>query len=144
MGAKVGGSGTMSEINMTPLIDIVLVVLIIMMVNIPIQIERMGLKLPAPNPPPPPPDQQIDQLVIAVYQNGNLALNRKLMTKEKMRFELQTHLKAMAHKQVFIDAHPDANFGLVVDMVDLARNAGGCAGDIPAVEGTEDYCPVQV
>ena len=66
MGAQLGNSGAFSDINMTPLIDIVLVVLIIMMVNIPIQIEEMGLKLPSPLPPPPPPDVPVEQLVIAI------------------------------------------------------------------------------
>jgi len=51
MGAQLGTKGAISDINMTPLIDIVLVVLIIMMVNIPIQIEEMGLKLPSNVPP---------------------------------------------------------------------------------------------
>jgi biopolymer transport protein ExbD len=55
MGAKLGGGGgAVSDINMTPLIDIVLVVLIIMMVNMPIQIEEMGVKLPGVSDKPPP------------------------------------------------------------------------------------------
>lgn len=145
MGGKVGTSGgPVGDINMTPLIDIVLVVLIIMMVNIPIQIERMGLKLPSPNPPPVPPPPSADQLVVAVYEDGTLSLNRRLMKLEKLQYELQRRMKSMSKKQVFVDAHPKANYGLVVQMVDLARNAGGCAGEIPESEGTDDYCPVQV
>src|SRR5688572_9005442 len=116
--------GAMSEINMTPLIDIVLVVLIIMMVNIPIQIEEMGLKLPSNITPPEPPPPDSDQLVIALYEDGQLALNRTAMSPDEMLYELGRRLRPMAKKNVFVDAHTKVPWGAVVDMVDLAREAG--------------------
>lgn len=124
MGAQLGTKGQMSEINMTPLIDIVLVVLIIMMVNIPIQIEEMGLKLPSPNPPPPPPNTETEQLVVAVYADSTVALNRRAMAEDKMLYELQRRLRGMTAKNVFVDADAKVDYGRVVDMVDLARQAG--------------------
>jgi biopolymer transport protein ExbD len=114
----------MSEINMTPLIDIVLVVLIIMMVNIPIQIEEMGLKLPSPIVPPVPPPPDTEQLLIAIYEDGQIALNRKAMGEDEMLYELGRRLRPMAKKNVFVDAHITVQWGRVVDMVDLAREAG--------------------
>ena len=124
MGMKLHSKGAMSDINMTPLIDIVLVVLIIMMVNIPIQIEEMGLKLPSPIVPPEPPPPDTEQLVIAIYQDGQIALNRKAMSEPEMLYEAGRRLRPMAKKNVFVDAHPDVPYGRVVDMVDLAREAG--------------------
>ncbi|HHO50660.1 MAG TPA: biopolymer transporter ExbD [Deltaproteobacteria bacterium] len=124
MGAQLGASGTMSDINMTPLIDIVLVVLIIMMVNIPIQIEEMGLKLPSSKAPIQENRTDVEQLLIAVYDDGKIALNRRAMTKEKMFYELQRRLRSSEKKNVFVDAHVDVEYGTVVDMVDLAREAG--------------------
>jgi len=124
MGGQLGTRQALTEINMTPLIDIVLVVLIIMMVNIPIQIEQMGIKLPSDvqvqrdNEPPP------DQLVIAVYEDGKVALNRELMEEDKVFFEVTRRLRSMAKKNVFIDAHPETGYGIVVDWMDLAREAG--------------------
>jgi len=125
MGASLaGGSGPVSDINMTPLIDIVLVVLIIMMVNIPIQIEEMGVKLPSAektntkNPP------NVDQLVVAIYKDGDLALNRRVMTEEVLFYEVTRRLRPMGEKRVFIDADPTVDYGRVVDMVDMAREAG--------------------
>jgi biopolymer transport protein ExbD len=125
MGAKMGG-GSFDDINMTPLIDIVLVVLIIMMVNIPIQVNEMGVKLPGPKPdvPPPPPEDVVEQLVLAYYEDGQVALNRKAMTQENLFFELTRRLRAVEKKNVFIDAHPLANYGAVVDLMDMAREAG--------------------
>lgn len=125
MGAAVGQKGAFNDINMTPLIDIVLVVLIIMMVNIPIQIEEMSLKLPSPIPPPtPPPDTPSEQLVIAMYDDGRVALNRAVSSEQNMLYEMTRRLRSMPNKNVFIDAATKVPYGRVVDMVDLARNAG--------------------
>lgn len=125
MGASLGSKGTMSEINMTPLIDIVLVVLIIMMVNMPIEIETLGVKLPSNNPvDKPPPDQPVEQLVIMLYENGDTALNRQQIPDDSMFFEITRRLKPMEKKIVFIDAHPVVKFSRVVDAIDLAKEAG--------------------
>jgi biopolymer transport protein ExbD len=124
MGGQLGAKGSFADINMTPLIDIVLVVLIIMMVNIPIQIEEMGLKLPSNITPPVPPPPDSDQLAISLYDDGQIALNRKAMSEEDMKYELGRRLRPMAKKSVFVDAAATAPYGRVVDMVDLAREAG--------------------
>lgn len=125
MGAQLGAKGAMSEMNMTPLIDIVLVVLIIMMVTIPIEVQQMGVKVPGPpieNQPPPPPSD--DQLLVAVYADGSIALNRKQMTEDVLFYELTRRLRPLEHKNVFVDAHPEAPYERVVKMIDLGRQAG--------------------
>ena len=125
MGAQLGSKGSFNDINMTPLIDIVLVVLIIMMVNIPIQVNEMGVKLPSKTEKLPPETQnKPQQLVIAIYENGDLALNRKLIAEEPLFFEMTRRLRNMEKKNAFVDAHPTVNYGRVVDMMDLAREAG--------------------
>ena len=111
MGAKLGGGG-FDDINMTPLIDIVLVVLIIMMVNIPISVEEMGVKLPGRQDAPRVDQPPADQLVIAVYEDGDLALNRKIMQEESLFYEITRRLRPMAKKNVFIDAHPKCQLQL--------------------------------
>lgn len=129
MGAQLGGKGAFSDINMTPLIDIVLVVLIIMMVNIPIQIEEMGLNLPSPIQTTPPPPPNPDQLVIMLYKDAgskevSLGLNRRVMKEDELFYEVTRRLKPMTNKIVFIDSHPEVDYGRVIDMVDIAREAG--------------------
>ncbi|NCG18840.1 MAG: AgmX/PglI C-terminal domain-containing protein [Rhodobacterales bacterium] len=136
MGGSLGtGAGPNSEPNFAPLIDVVLVILIIMMVNIPIQIEEMGVKLPSSeqSTSKPPPEAQ-EQLVIAIYDNSEgenaeeepvrLALNRKRMTEEYLFNEITRRLRPMTDKNVFIDADAEVMYGHIVDMVDLAREAG--------------------
>jgi biopolymer transport protein ExbD len=124
VGAQLGGGSAFSDINMTPLIDIVLVVLIIMMVNIPIQIEEMGLNLPNPLPPPTPVEPNPDQMVIALYEDGTSALNRRVMKDDEMFYEMTRRLKPMTNKIVFVDSAPKVAYGRVIDAVDLAREAG--------------------
>ncbi|HMV68136.1 MAG TPA: biopolymer transporter ExbD [Myxococcota bacterium] len=129
MGAQLGGKGAFSDINMTPLIDIVLVVLIIMMVNIPIQIEEMGLNLPSPLPPPADQEPNPDQLVVMLYHDSatketQLGLNRRIMKEDELFYELTRRLKPMSNKIVFIDSHPEVDYGRVIDMVDMSREAG--------------------
>ncbi|MBX2804072.1 MAG: biopolymer transporter ExbD [Myxococcales bacterium] len=122
MGAQLGSDGAMSEINMTPLIDIVLVVLIIMMVNIPIQIEEMGLKLPSQKTTVNKSNNE--QLAIALYADGKMALNRRAMDRQAMLYELTRRLRSMEKKNVFVDADLSLEYGNIVDAVDLAREAG--------------------
>lgn len=124
MGAKLGTKGVMADMNLTPLIDIVLVVLIIMMVNVPIQIEEMGVKLPGAEVKTSRFDVPVEQLVVAVYADGRLALNRRLMSEDVLFYEVTRRLRPMDKKNVFIDAHPDVDYGAVVHMMDVARAAG--------------------
>jgi len=125
MGAQLGGGGMMAEINMTPLIDIVLVVLIIMMVNIPIEVERMGVKLPAEvEKKTTPPKEPLQQLVIMLYEDGKIALNRELMDEDSIFGEVTRRLRASEKKIVFVDAHPERTWNDVMDLVDIAKEAG--------------------
>lgn len=129
MGAKVGGSKKgMDEINVTPLIDVVLVLLIIFMVMTPKKIQNMASNLPPEDteePPPPPPDKPPEQLMVAVYADGTTALNLDPYTSDDaLRDILERRLAAKDKKTVFVDAHPDAPYGRVVSVMDVARDAG--------------------
>jgi biopolymer transport protein ExbD len=131
MGAKVGNSNKgMDEINVTPLIDVVLVLLILFMVMTPKKIQNMASNLPPQDteePPPPPPDKPPDQLMLAVYDDGTTALNLKPFALDgdpALQAELTARLAAKDKKTVFVDAHPDATYARVVKVMDLARDSG--------------------
>jgi biopolymer transport protein ExbD len=146
MGAKVGGSKKgMDEINVTPLIDVVLVLLIIFMVMTPKKIQNMASNLPPEDteePPPPPPDKPPDQLMLAVYADGTTALNLEPFTSDDaLRDILERRLAAKDKKTVFVDAHPDAPYGRVVSVMDLARDAGA---DKIGFADLKDEGPVRV
>lgn len=127
MGAKVGTDSSFDDLNLTPLIDVVLVVLIIMMVSIPIQVQEMGVKVPDPTQKPPPRPKDLpppDQLVVSLYAGGEIALNRRLMDPKKLSFELNRRIRGMAKKNVFIDADISVPYHTVVEMIDIARSEG--------------------
>ena len=129
MGAKVGNSKKgMDEINVTPLIDVVLVLLILFMVMTPKKIQNMASNLPPEDteePPPPPPDKPPEQLMVAIYADGTTALNLEPYTSDDALLDiLSRRLAAKDKKTVFVDAHPDAPYGRVVSVMDLARDAG--------------------
>ncbi|MCP4809695.1 MAG: biopolymer transporter ExbD [Proteobacteria bacterium] len=126
MGAKVGGSkgGANSDINVTPLIDVVLVLLIIFMVLTPRTIEEITASLPSKTETKKKQDDKNDQLLVAVYEDGSAALNLKKMDDRELWDQLRKRLRAKEKKVVFVDAHPNLEFGRVVSMMDLAKDAG--------------------
>ncbi len=126
MGFKMNkGGGPDSDINVTPLIDIVLVMLIIFMVLTPRTIEEMAANLPSQTKQQRPKnDDKPDQLLVAAYDDGSIALNLRLMEKRELYEQLRKRLRAKDKKVVFVDAHPDLTYGKVVEVMDLVRDAG--------------------
>jgi biopolymer transport protein TolR len=125
MGAKVGGkSGAESDINVTPLIDVVLVLLIIFMVLTPRVIEEMQANLPSKTETVKKPKDKQDQLVVALYENGDLALNANVLERRELHEQLRKRLRAKEKKVVFVDAHPNLDYGSVVTVMDLVKSAG--------------------
>lgn len=125
MGAKVGRkSGPENEINVTPLIDVVLVLLIIFMVLTPRVIEEMQANLPSKTETVKKKNDKKDQLVVALYENGDLALNANVLEKRALHEQLRKRLLAKEKKVVFVDAHPNLAYGDVITVMDLVKAAG--------------------
>lgn len=123
MGFKVGDDdgGGMSEINVTPLIDIMLVMLIIFMIITPPSLSQMAAKLPEKTESIPQEDLPKDQLVAAICEDGTFALNRRVMPLDELRREVAQRLRSKAKKVVFVDGHPDAPYEQVVTLMDTVR-----------------------
>ncbi len=119
-----GKKGGFNDINVTPLIDIVLVVLIIFMVITPQTIDELSVNLPKKTETVKQKDLPTDQLVIAVCEDGRFALNKQIMPLEQLEQQLRGRLAAKSDKVCFVDAHPEAPYDKVVDLMDSARAAG--------------------
>ena len=125
------GGGAVGEINVTPLIDIVLVLLIIYMVVTPVMTHQMDINLPEKSETVPEDDVPKEQLLVATCEDGTYAFNRQPLPLE----EVQDRLRKKIRKKringekpvVFVDAHPSTNYADVVKLMDTVRDAGNQA-----------------
>lgn len=128
MGFKLGDKSDgrpNAEINVTPLIDIMLVLLIIFMIAMPRMVHEMAMNLPSKTETKKKEDDdKPKQLMVAIYDDERLALNREYLSKEELSKRLTAEIKGRETKVIFVDAHPDVNYAYVVDIFDLVRDAG--------------------
>jgi biopolymer transport protein ExbD len=126
MGMNVGGGGSsLSNINMTPMIDILLVLLIIFMVITPM--TPHGLEALVPQPPPP--NQQVTQandrtVVIIINKDKSMILNTEPTDETRLGKRLEDIFKTRAERVVFVKGDPDLEFQVVARAIDIAKGAG--------------------
>ena len=131
MGMQVGGrkSGVVADMNIVPLIDILLVLLIIFMVITPT--TPKGLEALVPQPPPPGtvvnPDVLAKTVVVQVSgreTNVTLKINQEDTTWEQLGTRLEEIFKSRAERIAFIKGDEGVSFSAVARAIDIMRNAG--------------------
>ena len=125
MSMSVGGDGggLKSEINVTPLVDVMLVLLIIMMIVAPLLQQGVSLKLPTASNSGEKPETQ-DQTVVAVTSDARFFVNSVQVSKDNLQQRVTELLESKAQKIVIIKADVDAEYGAVMEAMDTLRAAG--------------------
>jgi biopolymer transport protein TolR len=119
-----GGGGQTCDMNVTPLIDVLLVLLIIFMVITPL--TPKGLEALVPQPPPPhQPETQTDRTVVVqvLLDNGKvkLKINQEDVSQENLQTRLTDIFKTRAERVMFVKGDPDVEFQNVAQVIDIAR-----------------------
>ncbi len=129
VGASTGKKGQAApEMNVTPLVDVVLVLLIIFMVIAPALKATFWVHVPDrpdPNQPETPPDPDaLQPIVVSVTREGRIRINRDIVPDSQFPTRLHRALAARGERKVFFDAANDAPYGRTVEVLDLARRGG--------------------
>src|SRR5512140_1448191 len=116
---QVGGSGSLqSNINVTPLVDVVLVLLIIFMVITPVVQMGYLVKVPPKAPPGTPMDVMSDQIVLRMTADNRVFINKEEVTEEQFPARLREVLKGNTGKMVFFSADKDVIYDDAVRFLD--------------------------
>jgi len=125
MGMSAGGDagGLTNEINVTPMIDVLLVLLIIFMVIVPMSRKAIDLQLPDPNPVAAPPSPPSDQIVLEVCTDS-YAVNKQAIAKDALVNRLKEIYEPRPDKIIFVKGCDTVKYQEVIFAMDAARGAG--------------------
>jgi biopolymer transport protein TolR len=126
-----GGGGTghaVSEINVTPLIDVLLVLLIIFMVIVPVTPRGLNTLIPQPPKDKNPPPDNDRTIVVQVLSNGANAepsykINETTFAKMEIEPQLAQIFSARSEKVMFVKGDADLDFSKVAEIIDMGHQA---------------------
>jgi biopolymer transport protein TolR len=138
MGMSAGSNdgALQNEINVTPMIDVLLVLLIIFMVLVPISRKAIDLQLPDPNPAPSQAPPASDQIVLEVCTD-NYAINKQPVSRADLPRRLKEVYDPRPDKIIFIKGCDTVKYQEVIYTMDVARGAGVKVIGVPPRDKTK-------
>ena len=113
---------TLSDINVTPLVDVMLVLLIIFMITAPMLQQGLDVNLPAAAGTSQPAREE--QIILTVNKRGEIFLNQTAYKLEELQPKLRALYQARPDRDVFLRADTDVPYGTVVQVMDEVKKAG--------------------
>ena len=113
-----------SSINVTPLVDVVLVLLIIFMVVMPLLEKDFSVRIPTHEEVETPTEVPKEQIIVKLDRDGTLLINGGAVPRESYIPALKTRLSGAAQRTVFVSSHPEAAYPRLIEAFEGARSAG--------------------
>jgi biopolymer transport protein TolR len=115
--------GSMADINITPLVDVLLVLIIIFMIITPLLQKGFETQMP-PKAPPTTDPSKTNAIVLSIDAGGNMAINKQAVTMADLGEKLGAIYATRADKVIFVDADDKASYETVVKALDICRWPG--------------------
>jgi biopolymer transport protein ExbD/biopolymer transport protein TolR len=112
------------NMNVTPLVDVVLVLLIIFMVVTPLLNKQFWLQLPKQDTTQAQQPEKNKSVVLSVKKDGLLEINGTAIPKDQLKDKIERVMAARSDKVVYFDAADDAPYAVTVEAMDIARQGG--------------------
>jgi biopolymer transport protein TolR len=117
-----GGKGPVSEINVTPLVDVMLVLLIIFMVSAPMM--TTGIEVDLPKTHAPRMEQEEEKLLLTITKEQKVFLGETEVPYDKLEDALTTNQRLQQDKEIYIQADETVPYGFVAKVMALVRKGG--------------------